>query len=229
MSAQIPETYLELCNRLAQEAGVPGDPMTAVVQLLSNEPKRICDWVNDSLMDVLGDKLWSFMWEQTTVTLPLNVNVVAGTVEASRYDKESMYYIPTGSNGPREIDYMEWRDFERAYRILNSPGSITAWAIRPDKSFAFNAKSTDAGGTVFTFQRWKNPTPMVSETDQPPIPNDLRMVIVWNALKKYAGYDEAGTQRSIAIDEYRDVMNRLMERCLPSFTFGGSLLDNYSA
>lgn len=227
MSTQMPETYLELCNRLAQEAGVNGNPMTAVVVALTGEEKRVCDWINDSLLDVLGNHLWTFLWERGNVALPLGQSVVAGSIPASRYDKEATFYIPTGSNGPREIDYLEWRDFSRDYRILQSPGSITAWSIRPDNAVVFNAVSTDVGGTQFTVERWRNPTPLVAETDEPPIPSDLRMVIVWNGLKKYASYDEAGSQRSIAIDEYRDKMAALKERCLPAFTMGGGLLDYY--
>lgn len=227
MSAQNPETYLELCNRLAQEAGINGDPMTAVVSGNTGEKKRVCDWINDALLGILGNHLWTFLWEQATITMPFDQNVLAGSIPASRYGKTETWLVPTSSNSDRELDYVEWRDFSRIYRVLANPGQINVWSIRPDNAFVVNAKSLDVAGTVIHVERWKLPTPLVGPTDEPPIPADLRMVIVWAALKKYAGYDEAGTQRTVAVDEYRDKMQALNQRCLPSFTLGGGLLENY--
>lgn len=227
MSVQNPETYLELCNRMAQEAGVNGDPMTAVVTGQTGEKKRVCDWINDALLGILGNHLWTFLWEAATITVPLNANVVAQAIPAARYNKEATWLIPAGSNSDRELDYIDWREFSRTYRVLASPGAINAWTIRPDNAFVVNAKSLDAAGTVINCERYIMPTPLVNASDEPPIPAHLRMIIVWAALKKYAGYDEAGSQRTVAVDEYRDKLAQLNELCLPSFTFGGGLLDNY--
>jgi hypothetical protein len=74
-------------------------------------------------------------------------------------------------------------------------------------------------------QRWALPTPMSGDGDTPPLPTDLHMLIVYTALKKYAGYDEAGTQRSIAVDEMKQMKEALYTRCLPASRFGAPLLE----
>ena len=225
MSASDPTTYLDLCQRLAQEAGVDGDPAMSTVAGQTGELKRCCDWVNDALREILGLQKWTFLWENAALTLPLGVNTIAGTIPASRYDLEQTWMTLTGATSPRNLDYVPWQDFSTNYQVLQSPGSITAWSIQPDNTIVFNAVSTDAAGTPMRMQRFKLPTRMVADTDEPPIPADLRMLIVWTALKKYAGYDEAGGQREIAVDEARTMKEALYERCLQQLSFGAPLIE----
>lgn len=220
--------YLAICNRLAQEAGVNGDPLLSTVSLQTGERKRICDWANDALREVLGTQLWPFLWEQVDLLLPAGASTIATTLPASRWDKDNVWMVPvTSDNADRELDYVEWRDFSMHYRRLNTPGSITAWTIRPDNAIAFNAVGLIAPNTTINVQRWKLPVPMVNPTDQPPFDEDLHMLVVYVALKKYAGYDEAGNQRTIAVDEVKTLREAMNSRYMPAMTFGGSLLDLY--
>lgn len=220
-----PSTFLELTQRLAQEAAVNGvAPTTTVGQ--TGENKRLGDWIVDAWLEIQGIQLWSFLWEQVPLIVPDTLNVVAGDIPAPRWDKEQAWVVPLSSdNAARNLDYMTWRDFSTTYQRLGNTGAITAWSIRPDNAFVVNAPAN--GDTTINVQRWRNPQVLLADTDVPLIPADLTMFIVYTALKKYASYDEAGTQRLIAVDEMKRLRTALEERCLPQFTMGGSLLDNY--
>ena len=135
----------------------------------------------------------------------------------------------SSDNADRELEYVEWREFSRIYRRLNTPGGITAWSIRPDNALVFNAEGVIVPHTPISMERWKLPVPMVAPTDEPPFNEDLHMIVVYTALKKYAGYDEAGNQRAIAVDEVKTLREAMNQRYLPAFRLGGSLLDNYGA
>lgn len=219
--------FLALCNALAQEAGVNGDPALSGVVAQTGELKRIVDWTQGGLQEILGTKLWNFLWENPTLTLPFGANAIAGSIPASRWDKDQTWTVEPTGTPPRNLDYVPWRQFSEMYRILLTDGNMTAWTIRPDNAIVFNAKSADPAGSPINVERWKNPVPLADANDVPPLPEDLHMLIVWTALKKYAGYDEAGNQRSIAIDEMKRMKESLYARCLPEMEMGGSLLDNY--
>lgn len=216
--------FKELAQRLAQEAAVNGiNPATVAGQ--TGENKRLVDWVNDGLREILGTKLWNFLWEQTDVVVPAGANLVATTIPVSRWDKDQSY-IQLPGQPERWLEYMVWDEFNANYRTLIADDGATVWSVRPDNAFILNSKVTNA--TSINVQRWKNPTLMSVDGDIPPLPTDLHMLIVWVALKKYAGYDEAGNQRKVAVDEIKTMTEALRQRCLPEYRLnlsGNMLLD----
>lgn len=221
--------FLQLCQRTAQEAAVNGiNPPTVAGQ--SAEPKRIVDWVNDALREILGDRNWSFLWEQATIVIPPGASSIATTIAPARWIKDQTYIPPVApSNTVKELTYTRWNYFARQYRTMNQPDNLTAWTVRPDNLFQLNAIST--AGVTISAERFKTPTLMVADADVPPMPEHYHMLIVWTALKKYAGYDEAGNQRQIAVDEMRTMLEAMTIECAPQeFTLdSGNLLDQYNA
>lgn len=220
--------FLEICNRLAQEGAINGDPLLSTVALQTGERKRVVDWANDALREILGYHRWPFLWETPTLQLAAGQSSIATTLPASRWDIDRTWIVPpNSSSADRQLDYLAWPDFSDAYRRLQSPGSITAWTISPDNAIRFNAVGLTAPFTNINVQRWKQPVPMVDAADAPPFDADLHMLVVYTALKKLAGYDEAGNQRAVAIDEMKTLQAAFNERYLPAFTMGSSLLDNF--
>lgn len=226
MSDTNPSTLLELTQRLAREAAVNGiTPSTTLAQ--TGESQRLGNWIVDAWREIQGSRLWHPLWEKVDIVVPDTLSSVQTDIPPSRWDKSCTWLIPVSSdNGDRELDYIEWREFDRTYRRLGNTGAITAWTVRPDNKFVVNAPAS--GATTINVQRWKNPQMLALDTDVPWIPADLTMLIVYAALKKYAGYDEAGVQRSVAVDEMKTLRAALYERCLPELTLDGtSLLDIY--
>jgi len=219
-------TFLELVQALAQEAAVNGEGPSTTVALV-DEPKRVRDWIVQAWIEIQGTKLWNFLWEQVDIVMLDTTNVLATTVPETRWLKDDTW-LPqpvTSDNTDRQLDYIRYSDFNAIYRRLGDPGSINTWSIRPDNAFVVNAKAV--GDTTINVQRYRAPQILVADGDVPLLPEDLHMLIVWTALKKYAGYDEAGNQRAIALDEMKIMKEALYTRCLPSFSMGGSLLDLY--
>lgn len=219
-------TYLELVRLLMQEAAVNTTPsgLTTVVDQ-SGELARVVEWVRDAWLDIQGTKKWTFLWEQADIVIPAGFNALAGDLPASRWDRFTTYRIDPVSGQLRDLDYVPWQRFSLEYRILGNADSMTAWTVRPDNAFVVNAPA--GANTTFNVQRYRNPQNLAADADEPLLPEDLHKLIVFHALVKYAGYDEAGNQRMIAVDEVKRKTRALNERCLPSFEMGGSLIDNY--
>lgn len=223
-------TFLELCQRTASEADVGSANQTVLpiaVVGQQGELKRIVQYVQDAWRETQGRRLWSWMWEKVTITIPAGQScTVASTgVAADRWVKQNTY-VPTltSDSAGRFMDYVPWMDFQRMYPRMLAGSSLGVWTIAPDNRFWVNGIAPSAGFTCQA-ERYANPTALRAKDDVPGMPDDLHMLLVYKAMRKFAGFDEAGTQRSIALDEERDMWQDLLNRCLPAMTLGGSLLD----
>lgn len=221
--------YLQLCQTLASEAGVNGT-MTTIVGLAANtELGRIARWVREEWRRLQGRHHWSWMWEEVPLTLPAGTNTISGVtqgnVPADRWNQNAMYQPVVGSdNGDRFIEYFAWDDFKLTYPRVFTESGVTSWSVAPDNSLRFN--SNPIADTDFVAERWALPTTLVADADEPEMPEDLHDIIWMRALVRYANFDEAGVQRSTAIDALKDMMQDLYTRCLPSIRLGGSMLDD---
>ena len=215
--------YLQLCQRLAYEAGVDGENSVTTTAGQTGELRRVCQWVASAWLDIAGLAThWSFLWENPDLTIPNGTNVIAGTNDASRYDTDGTYFND-GSTQRRLLEYLPWQAFRATYRQLSSDNNVQVFSVRPDNALVFNAIVT--ADTLCSVERWANPTALAADADTPPMPEDLHEVIVWRALVKYANFDEARVQRETAIDEMNTRLSALRTRCLPRWELGGALGD----
>lgn len=211
-----PATRLQLCQRLRQEAGMgPSGPATTLNQV--GELKRCVDWIDGAWEAIQQDHNWSFLWERATVTIVANTNATAGTIPSARYLKRTTF------NGSARMAYRDWDRFDEDYPAhLIVAGTPTVWTIAPDKSFTVNAKPTV--NTDLLVQRYKNPVAMAADADEPGLPLEHRMAIVYKALLLYANFEEAGITREAARREFDRHMSALGVHELPDLSFGGPLI-----
>ena len=215
-------TNIELCNRLAWEAGVDAEPAfpTTVVDA-TDELGRIVRWVNSAWLKIQQQQNWSWMWANPTLQLLLGQSTIAGTIPETRYEYERCFY-DDGSPTGRELTFLPWREFAREYRVLNADDNVSAWNVRPDNTLAYNA--VVSADKYITLQRYALPTSLAADADTPGMPADLHEIIVWRALVLYANFDEPRVQRETAIDEYNGLHEALLRRCLPRMELGQPLL-----
>lgn len=215
--------FKTICQRLAREAGVHREqtlPTTVVGQ--TGELRSVVEWAAQSWLDIQGSKLWSWMWERPTLVLTVaNQSIITGAIPETRYDEDSAY-LDDGSLQGRLLTFQPWQDYRHDQRTLNNDNNVTVWTVQPDNSVVFNAHVT--ANTNVVLERWGLPTALAADGDIPAMPDDLHMLIVWNALIKYANFDEANYQRDSAILEAGRLEAQLIKRCLPRMGLGEPML-----
>lgn len=219
--------FIALVRRLASECGVSGSqagntPPTVIGQV--GELGRLVNWVNDAWREVQGIHKWDWLWERPTITVLAGTNSVATDVPASRWLKDSaLRPVPT-SDGDW-LEFLYWDEFRVLYgaQSLAQTKSVNVWSIRPDNAFVVNA--TPEVDTAITVERYRNPTRLVIDTDEPELPEDLHMLLVYKAMVRYANFDEAGAQRKSAQAEVIRMEADLRARCLPELRMGGPITD----
>lgn len=196
-------------------AGSTGNAPSSTINQ-TGEYKRVVDWVDMAWDEIQREHKWSFLWESTTVTIPAGVNLLAGTIPAHRYVQDASYI------GSKRLLYLPWEAFRRRYpTALISAGEPATWSIRPDKAFVVDHSPT--ADTAISVERYQNPVAMAADADEPAMPAEHHMAIVYKALLLYANFEEAGITRATAEAELNRHLMALGLLELPDFDLADPL------
>ena len=226
--------YLELCQRLRQESGVPGTGPASTVDQTGFD-KKIVDWIATAYGHIQSlHQTWRFLrqdFEFNTVASQREYSVSDASItnlsrwKINEYGDIRMYLAATGISDEQYIDFVHWDDYRFAYLIGNSrtaEGRPSIVTITPDNNLDF-FHVPDAVYTV-KGEYWQTPDVFSGNTDEPIIPSRFHMAIVWKALMYYGAYDAADERYSHGQNEYKIMKKRLEFDQLPKITFGGPLV-----
>ena len=207
---------LQLAQRLRSEAGaLSASPLTTTLNL-TGDSARLVDWVDAAWIEIQQMRKWNWLWEQATVTITAGTNLTAGSVPAHRYDRDSAFV------GQTPLTYADWDVFRTEWTTTEIvDGTPQWWTIRPDNAFVVNAKPT--ADFAITVERWKNPIAMAADADEPAMPSEFHMLIVWKAVMFYAGWDEAGAMYQNAAANFRRIFKMAVNANTPGFSIGDAL------
>jgi len=206
------------------------EPETVVDQFGRN--REVVEWVNMAYADIQAyHPNWLFMRKQGQITLTPDVRdydpraqiADLAYVIGSEAGQQSRYVLVAA--GPEQTDqqpayfipYEQWRMgvFDRGVR---SDGRPYRWTINPDNTMSFDPTPKLAHNVEFDYFRETHV--LVTDTDEPIMPKEHHMAIVWWAINKYYCttrensndiYVKSGT-------ELRREMNRLGVKQLPEYT-----------
>lgn len=220
--------FLAICKRARQEAGISGTgPVTVTSQ--TGELGKIVDWVLAAYQDVQNKHAsWNFMRfdfsfptiAATSTYLPSAVNLS----EHARWETRDMraYLTATGVSDENRLTCRPWPEL-KAHRLIGSvqSGKPIEFAVRPDKSLVFWPTPDAVYTTVGEY--WKRAQTMSANADEPLIPDEFRMILVWGAVRYYAGDQGAAELFALADQNYNRLMRDLERDQLPSVELAGAL------
>ena len=220
--------FRELCQTLKTEAGIPGppgSPLTVVGQ--TGELGRVVNWIQQSWLDIQSmHNSWRFMRHGFQFVLTPStrsytkaaVKAAAGlTHDINRYHCHTLrlYLASEGIATEQELSYVPvWDDF-RDTRLVGAWHTTTGrprfFSVDPQDRLVFDLLP-DAAYTVYgDYQREPANFP-ASDIATPDFPAYLHMIIVWNALIRYAGFEESSAQYTHARNMYATLMARMEDR-----------------
>lgn len=238
-------TFLQLCQKLIQECGVSGSMVTTASQV--GEMARVVGWINDSWSEIqTTHDDWEFMRSsylnqsagtsftttagQALYPLGNTVGTTCMVLPANfgTWDQYSFRNFST-SNVLRSdeifmspITYDEWRDaymYGALRQVKTRPVTV---AIAPDKSVCVGPPSN--GLYTIEGDYFLQPQSFVNDGDVPTgLQAQFHMLIVYKAMKKYAGYEAAPEVAARAEDEYNPLYRSLEGRYGPRIMEGAAL------
>jgi hypothetical protein len=191
-------TFLELCKRVRSEAGISGTgPATVVGQ--TGEMERVVNWTNQAWEDIQNHRtnwLWmrgDFSFESTADKADYTAAEAGIATRFRDWDVNTIksYKTSIGVANEQELYELSYLDYRRIYLTgSRNAGTPTSFAISPSKQLLLGPKPED----IYTVngQYWKSPQALTADADEPEMPEEFHMLIVWMALERYGLFESAG-------------------------------------
>tara|TARA_A100001388_G_scaffold82140_1_gene59194 strand:+ start:3504 stop:4127 length:624 start_codon:yes stop_codon:yes gene_type:complete len=187
--------FLDLCQRLVQETGI-ADEGPATVTGQTGDMGRIVNWINDAWLKIQSIRAdWNWAWSTGTSTLTAATNTV--TLPAT---VETIKRVSIGQGFLQALDY---NDFADNYRVIQN-GDPSVYSIKPDGTLCFSSKPTE--NKTVSYESYATPVALVNNTDVPAMPERYHILIVYEALRCYAQFDEAPELEKRAFLYYEEML-----------------------
>lgn len=234
--------FVDLTERLRYECGVSGTQLTTV-QNLNGELLRLRNWIRDAWQELQQERTeWKFMRRQfsfdtvagTQSYSLATVQAVNSNIDIDLYRQDSFSLdLATAADRAQEqpLGMMGYDHFRNMYIVGYPASDPTRWQ-RPMTASIDDAKTIWFGPAPDLSYRirgecWINPQILVDDADVPIMPDKYHNVIVYRAMKKYAGYESANDVRVRASQEGSVPELTLFNEQLPQVTIDGGFDSNH--
>lgn len=185
------------------------------------------DWMRSS--NILGQGA-SFPTVAGSAVYPLGTG--AGTcgvpvANFGKWDRNTFRNYLTTAGTDNEwfldwIDYDKWRNSYMLGALRSVQTRPVAVAFAPNKAVCLGPPSN--GLYTVTGDYWMAPTQMVADTDVPAgLPAQQHMILVYDAMRSYAGYESAEEVLARGEKGYHSLKNQLEANYQPEIYSAGSL------
>lgn len=224
-------TFLQLAQDLRREAGISGSGPSSVAGQ-SGELARVVNWVRNAWTD-LQNKRQDWLFQNTSADLTLTtartVDLSATTpalTDVAEWDVQSFRLSTPALSlaDEQKLEFMPYKVFRDLYERGQRPtGRPIVFTVNPSGSIVFDATPDKAYRLRADYRR--STQILSADADTPRAPAEHHQVIVWYALSRYAGFEEAGSQYAIAKTNFDDAYLALVNdrRCTPRMRFGEPL------
>ncbi len=231
-------TFLQLCQALSRESGTVsnfGSQPSSVVDQVGRNAKIVA-WVAQAWVDIQNmHRTWRFRRKEFTSALSISAGeYTANSFSLSDHsfwagsraepDVYTLYDSSTGVSDETSLAWMPWERFTRLYRRgAQTDGRPIHWSVSPTGSLHVGPAPDKA--YVFKGEYVRTAQQMTANADEPICPADYHMIIVWYALLRLVGADEAPADAKAHAATQFDPLYRAMANTeLPAPTVAGARL-----
>lgn len=219
--------FLTLCRALSEEVGESATAPSAVTNQ-SGKLLRFVNWINRAYSEI-QTKYPDWDWMHGSYSFATVANDYqypasqAGIASRFGYwDKGMCRLYSAGVADETELRFIPYSDWRARFLV----GTQTAarpqfWSIAPNRDLVLGAKP-DAVYTV-AGDYFKSAQTLAADGDEPEMPADYHMVIVYLAMKKYARFYAAPEVYDDVRAEHAMLMGRLEARHRPEMQTAGPL------
>ncbi len=193
--------YLQLCQRVHQEAGLSGNGAASVKGQVGMD-KKVVDWVQTAYQEIINLKPWDFTWQTVDVVAPIGTQ----TIDKVAYGLNDLGSLSRVMVNGTSLIYGDWKQNDATY--LNQPqGTVVAFSVLPNGNLKLYPVPDVVTTVTIEYHRSKHV--LLENSDVPLIPDNFHMVVVYKALSMYAANDEAVALFQDAMRQYDSWMSRL--------------------
>ena len=220
--------FLQLSQRLRQEAGIAGSGPTTVISQ-TGELGRIVSWVLSAYEEIQNlHSTWRFLqadFSFSTVASTQNYTKTTLSLTDLGSWKTDDVRIYSAVTDETYLTYFPWDKFKELYLYgsqrtqterptifsIKYDDSISLWAI-PDDTYTVNG------------EYFKTAQTMTLDASEPLIPSAYQMAIVWKGLMLYSAYNSIPDAYAHGQNEFRGILRKLEFSQLDRMTWGDPLV-----
>jgi hypothetical protein len=219
-------TFLELCQRLVQEAGISGGGPPAVTNQTGMK-KKVVDWVARAWRSIQSEhEDWNFLWTPSSFQTVLGqrdydpVRNLQLNPEMARPDVRSFRIYPTAL-GPAQqgsLIYVPWSEWQMSNWDVGIPTAEVPlhFTVLPSGVMRLDAIPVVAYTVEFAYYRV--PFVLSANGDTPVIQERFHDIILYQALLYYAAHEDAPEIERDARINFTTRMMELRRSYLPRLT-----------
>ncbi len=208
-------TYLQLCQDLARDIGIPGTgPSSVTANDLSEEEIAVVRYIKNADTDIQRRWFnWNFLWSEATLTPTASVSTLTSPADLGNWKLDSFVWSKT-TNDYQELDYVDWDEYKIVYKLgVVDSGTPEIFSVKPDN--VIDVYPTPADTTAISAEYWKTPTILAADADLSDIPARFHKIIIARAKIYYAENEDAPEILSGALAEFEDLLDKLESDQLP--------------
>ena len=234
-------TYLQLCADVQRECDVVGTEISAVTNQ-TGELLRIVNWVKNAWIEIQNRHTnWRWMRSRFTVSATASDGVYAGTdctdsrlsATITRFgdwwltDDEGFpmvrsYLTSAGVAGETLLRPLSWQYFYYLYRRGTQTDGVPAHVSADPQNNLVLGPVPSATYTV-SGEYQMSAQVLAANSDEPEMPSRFHQLIVYEAMKMYAGYESAPEVMTRGVAGSNKIMRQLEASQLPAMSFAGPL------
>ncbi len=229
--------FLALCVDTQRECDIVGTEIAAVTNQ-TGELNRVVNWVKNAWIETQNrystGPYWKWMRSVWTVSATVGDDTYAGTDctdsrlsatidrfsrwwEFDEYGRSNVriYLTSAGVGTEHDMSFMPWASFREIYkRGTQNNGYPAHYTIDPQNNLVLGPKPD---GTYTVSGEYQMSAQVLAlTTDTPECPSVYHQLVVYMAMKKYAGFESAPDVMMRAVTEGNKLMRQLEANQLPA-------------
>ena len=202
-------TYLELCQNMARDIGIPGTgPSDVAASDLSEEENAVVRYIKQADVDIQSRWFnWNFLWTEVTFTPVADTSTLTSPSDIGNWKLDS-FVFSKGTDAYQELEYMDWDDYNLEYKLgVITSATPEVFSVKPDN--VIDLYPTPDATTAISASYWKTPTEMSVDASESPIPSRFHKIITARAKIYYAEAEDAPEILAGALAEFEDLLDKL--------------------
>ena len=206
-------TYIELCQDMARDVGIPGTGPSTVTPT-PEEEKDVVRYIKDADQDIQSMWFnWDFLWAENSATTESGTSTITSPTDLAQWNIDSVVYAPT-SEGWQPLQFVPWLQYKEDYKYGTiATGTPEFFSVKPTN--VMDLYPTPDAATTLTAEYWTTPTVLSASTDISVIPVRFQRIIIARAKIYYGEQNDAAEVLSGSIAEFTDILLKLESDQLP--------------
>jgi len=208
-------TYLQLCQDMARDIGIPGTgPSSVTAADLSEEEIAVVRYIKNADLDIQRRWFnWNFLWSEATMTPSVGNSNLTSPADLANWKLDSIVWSKA-TDDYQELIYIDWDEYKLEYKLgLVDTGEPEVFSVKPDNSI--DVYPTPDTATAISAEYWAVPTQLAADGDISAIPARFHNIIIARAKIYYGENEDAPEILSGALAEFEDLMDKLESDQLP--------------